>query len=137
MFVYTFSISIFLCLQQYIIYIKIVCIFRLKILKLLEIVHDDAISAATNDGTILNFFEDCMRSVETSSMKWIAPTTCIDNLQMLTDIEHQILSNEQKLDEDTVNCVLALLARLYKLTAVIPCQNVQMVLIYIIICMHS
>ncbi|XP_026828469.1 telomere-associated protein RIF1 isoform X2 [Ooceraea biroi] len=98
---------------------------RLKILKLLEVVEDNAISAAANDGQALNFFKDSMHSVQPTSMEWITPTACIDNLHMLTKIEQQALSDEQKLDEDIYNHSLALLRRLYKIAAITVDQNIQ------------
>lgn len=101
--------------------------FRLKILKLLEVVEDNAISAAANDGQALNFFKDCMHNVQPNLMEWLTPTACVDNLQMLTKIEHQSLSDEQKLDEDTNSYALILLRRLYRLAAITFDQNVQRV----------
>ncbi|KAL6423859.1 hypothetical protein ACFW04_010356 [Cataglyphis niger] len=98
---------------------------RLKILKLLEVVEDNAISAAANDGQALKFFKDCMDNVQSNLMEWLTPTACVDNLQMLTKIEHQPLSDEQKLDEDTNSYALILLRRLYRLAAITFDQNVQ------------
>ncbi|EFN73980.1 Telomere-associated protein RIF1 [Camponotus floridanus] len=98
---------------------------RLKILKLLEVVEDNAISAAANDGQALNFFKDCMDNVQPNLMEWLMPTACVDNLQMLTKVEHQPLSDEQKLDEDTNSYALILLRRLYRLAAITFDQNVQ------------
>lgn len=101
---------------------------RLKILKLLDVVEDDnAISAAANDAQALSLFKDCMHNVEPHLMEWLTPTACIDNLQMLTKIEHQSLSDEQKLDEDTNTYALILLRRLYRLAAITFDQNVQRV----------
>ncbi|XP_072767037.1 uncharacterized protein [Anoplolepis gracilipes] len=98
---------------------------RVKILKLLEVVEDNAISAAANDGQTLNFFKDCMRNVQPNLMEWLTPTACVDNLQMLTKVENQSLSDEQKLDEDTNSYALILLRRLYRLAAITFDQNVQ------------
>ncbi|EFN87937.1 Telomere-associated protein RIF1 [Harpegnathos saltator] len=98
---------------------------RLKILKLLEVVEDNAISAAANDGQALNFFKDCMISVQPNLMEWITPTACIDNLQILTKVEHHVLSDEQKLEEDTITYSLTLLKRLYRLAAVTFDQNME------------
>lgn len=100
---------------------------RLKILKLLEVVEDNAISAAANDGQALKFFKDCMDNVQPNLMEWLTPTACVDNLQMLTKVEHQPLSDEQKLDEDTNSYALILLRRLYRLAAITFDQNVQRV----------
>lgn len=107
--------------------------FRLKILKLLEVVEDNAISAAANDGQALNFFKDCMNNVQPYLMEWITPTACVDNLQMLTKIEHQVLSDEQKLEEDVINHSLALLKRLYRLAAITCDQNLERVRTHIYI----
>lgn len=101
--------------------------FRLKILKLLEVVEDNAISAAANDRQALSFFKDCMVSVQPSSMEWITPTACTDNLQLLTKAEHHVLSDEQKLEEDTITYTLTLLKRLYRLAAVTFDLNIERV----------
>lgn len=106
---------------------------RLKILKLLEVVEDNAISAAANDGQAVNFFKDCMHNVQPDLMEWLLPTACVDNLQMLTKVEHQSLSDEQKLDEDTNSYALILLRRLYRLAAITFDQNVQRVNMYTIV----
>ncbi|XP_014479812.1 PREDICTED: telomere-associated protein RIF1-like isoform X2 [Dinoponera quadriceps] len=98
---------------------------RLKILKLLEVIEDNAISAAVNDGQAVNFFKECLISVQPSSMEWITPTACVDNLQMLTKVEHHVLSDEQKLEEDTVAYSLNLLKRLYRLAAVTFDPNIE------------
>lgn len=89
--------------------------------------EDNAISAAANDGQALNFFNDCLASVEPTSMEWIISTACIDNLQMLTKVEHHVLSDEQKLEEDTVTYSLILLRRLYRLAAITFDQNIERV----------
>jgi hypothetical protein len=93
----------------------------------LEVVEDNAISAAANDGQALNFFKDSMHNVQPTSMEWITPTACIDNLHVLTKIEQQVLSDEQKLDEDVYNHSLALLRRLYKIAVITIDQNIQKV----------
>lgn len=104
--------------------------FRLKVLKLLEVVEDNAISAPANDGQALTFFKDCMSNVQPNLMEWITPTACVDNLQLMTKVEQQILSDEQKLEEDIINHSLALLKRLYKLAATTFDQNVEKVRTY-------
>lgn len=81
----------------------------------MEIVEDNAISAAVNDGQTVKFFEDCMSGVQSNLMEWIMP---IDNLQILTKVEQKVLTDEQKLEEDTINYSLAFLKRLYKLAAI-------------------
>jgi len=93
----------------------------------LEVVEDNAISAAANDGQALNFFKDSMHNVQPTSMEWITPTACIDNLHLLTKVEQQVLSDEQKLDEDVYNHSLALLRRLYKIAVITIDQNIQKV----------
>ncbi|XP_012529406.1 telomere-associated protein RIF1 isoform X2 [Monomorium pharaonis] len=98
---------------------------RLKIFKLLEVLDDNAISAAVNEGQILNFFKSCLINVQPSLMEWLTPTACVDNLQMLTKIEQQPLSEEQKLEEDINSYALALLRRLYRLASITFDQNVH------------
>lgn len=93
----------------------------------MEVVEDNAISAAANDEQTLNFFKDCLVSVQPSLMEWITSTACIDNLQILTKVEHYVLSDDQKLEEDTVIYSLNLLRRLYKLAAVTLDQNIERV----------
>lgn len=68
-----------------------------------------------------------MDSVQPSLMEWITSTACTDNLQMLTRVEHQVLSDEQKLEEDTISYSLALLRRLYKLAAITRDLNIERV----------
>lgn len=58
-----------------------------------------------------------MLSVQPNFMAWITPTACVDNIQMLTDVEQQQLSDEEKLEEDTISYSIILLHRLYKLAA--------------------
>ncbi|XP_024886472.1 telomere-associated protein RIF1-like isoform X2 [Temnothorax curvispinosus] len=98
---------------------------RLKIFKLLEVLDDHAISAAANDGQVLNFFKHCLVNVQPSLMEWLTPTACVDNLQMLTKIEQQPLSEEEKLEEDINSHALALLRRLYRLASKTFDQSVQ------------
>ncbi|KAG5333581.1 RIF1 protein, partial [Acromyrmex heyeri] len=98
---------------------------RLKIFKLLEVLDDNAISAAANDGQALNFFKSCLINVQPTLMEWLTPTACVDNLQMLTKIEQQLLSDEQKLEEEVNYSALALLRRLYRMASITFDQSVQ------------
>ncbi|XP_071567405.1 uncharacterized protein [Temnothorax nylanderi] len=98
---------------------------RLRIFKLLEVLDDNAISAAASDGQVLNFFKHCLVNVQPSLMEWLTPTACVDNLQMLTKIEQQPLSEEEKLEEDINIHALALLRRLYRLASITFDQSVQ------------
>lgn len=93
----------------------------------MEALEDNAISAAATDGQTLNFFKACLINVQPTLMEWLIPTACVDNLQMLTKIEHQPLTDEQKLEEDINNCALSLLRRLYKLASITFDQSVQKV----------
>ncbi|XP_011877045.1 PREDICTED: telomere-associated protein RIF1-like isoform X2 [Vollenhovia emeryi] len=97
---------------------------RLKIFKVLEVVDDNAISAAADDGQILNFFKHCLVNVQPSLMEWLMPTACVDDLQMLVKIEQQPLSEEEKLEEDINSYALALLRRLYRLASITFDQSV-------------
>lgn len=101
--------------------------FRLKIIKVLEIQDDNAISAAANDGQVLNFFKHCLLNVQPNLMEWLSPTACVDNLQMLTKIEQQPLTDGAKLDEDINIYALALLRRLYRLASITFDQSIQKV----------
>ncbi|KAG7210962.1 hypothetical protein KM043_016334 [Ampulex compressa] len=87
---------------------------RLKILKLLEVVEDNAILMASNDVQAINFFNDCMRSVDPTLMEWIAPTACTDNILMLTEAENRQLSDVQRIEEEMISYAIMLLRRLYK-----------------------
>ncbi|KYM84449.1 Telomere-associated protein RIF1 [Atta colombica] len=98
---------------------------RLKIFKLLEVLDDNAISAAANDGQALNFFKSCLINIQPTLMEWLTPTACVDNLQMLTKIEQQLLSDEQKLEEEVNYSALALLRRLYRMASITFDQSVQ------------
>ncbi|KYN11345.1 Telomere-associated protein RIF1 [Trachymyrmex cornetzi] len=98
---------------------------RLKIFKLLEVLDDNAISAAANDGQALNFFKSCFINVQPTLMEWLTPTACVDNLQMLVKIEQQPLSDEQKLEEEVNYSALALLRRLYRMASITFDQSVQ------------
>lgn len=93
----------------------------------MEVLDDNAISAAANDGQILNFFKHCLVNVQPGLMEWLSPTACVDNLQMLTTVEHQPLSEEDKLEEDMNYHALALLRRLYRLASITFDQSVQKV----------
>nr|XP_031848183.1 telomere-associated protein RIF1 [Nomia melanderi] len=98
---------------------------RLKILKLLEIVEDNAISMVIYDTHIVNFLNNCMCMVQTSTMPWIAPNACIDNIQALTEAESKPLSDDQRLEEETINYCMILLRRLYKVAAITSDTQVQ------------
>ncbi|KAL0107662.1 hypothetical protein PUN28_014756 [Cardiocondyla obscurior] len=98
---------------------------RLKIFLLLELQDDNAVCAAASDGQTLNFFKHCLNNVHPDLMEWLKPMAC-DNIQVLTKIEHQSLSDEQKIEEDVNNCALRLLKRLYRLAAITFDPNVQM-----------
>lgn len=93
----------------------------------MEVLGDNAISAAATDGQVLNFFKNCLLNVQPSLMEWLTPTACVDNLQMLTRIEQQPLSEEQKLEEDINSYALALLKRLYRMASITFDQSVQKV----------
>lgn len=94
---------------------------------MLEVVEDNAVTAVVNDDQAVNFFKDCLQSVQPSLMEWIKPTACVDNLDMLTRVEQQIMSDEQKLEEDVINYSLSLLKRLYKLASITFDQNIHRV----------
>ncbi|XP_012137568.1 uncharacterized protein LOC100880674 isoform X2 [Megachile rotundata] len=98
---------------------------RLKILKLLEIIEDNAISMIANDPHAVQFFTDCMSTIQTNKMPWIASTACVDNLKALIDAENKPLSDDQRLEEETVNYCIILLRRLYKLAAITSDTNVE------------
>ncbi|CAK9821322.1 Telomere-associated protein RIF1 [Anthophora retusa] len=90
---------------------------RLKILKLLEVVEDNAIATFAYDAHAVNFFNNCMCTVQTNTMPWTAPTACVDNIQALIDAESRPLSDDQRLEEETINYCITLLRRLYKVAA--------------------
>ncbi|XP_076293103.1 uncharacterized protein LOC143215143 [Lasioglossum baleicum] len=98
---------------------------RLKILKLLEVVEDNAISTVAYDAHTLNFFNNCMCTIQTNTMPWIAANACTDNIQALTDAESRQLSDDQRLEEETINYCMILLRRLYKVAAATSDPNVQ------------
>ncbi|XP_017755481.1 PREDICTED: telomere-associated protein RIF1-like [Eufriesea mexicana] len=98
---------------------------RLKILKLLEVVEDNAISTFASDPHAVIFFNNCMCTIQTNTMPWTAPTACVDNLQALIDAESKPLSDDQRLEEETVNYCVTLLRRLYKVAAITSDIKVQ------------
>ncbi|KOX79489.1 Telomere-associated protein RIF1 [Melipona quadrifasciata] len=91
---------------------------RIKILKLLDIVEDNAVSVFAYDPYIVNFLNNCMCTIQTDIMPWTAPTACVDNLQALIDAENKPLSEYQRLEEETINYCVTLLRRLYKVAAI-------------------
>ncbi|KAK1129475.1 hypothetical protein K0M31_019201 [Melipona bicolor] len=91
---------------------------RLKILKLLDIVEDNAVSVFAYDPYIVNFLNNCMCTIQTDIMPWTAPNACVDNLQALIDAENKPLSEYQRLEEETINYCVTLLRRLYKVAAI-------------------
>ena len=93
----------------------------------MEVLDDNAISAAVNDGQALNFFKSCLINVQPTLMEWLTPIACVDNLQMLTKIEQYPLSDEQKLEEEVNYSALALLRRLYRMASITFDQSVQKV----------
>ncbi|XP_076381811.1 uncharacterized protein LOC117222982 isoform X2 [Megalopta genalis] len=98
---------------------------RLKLLKLLEIVEDSAISTVAYDAHTLNFFKNCMCTIQANTMPWIAPNACTDNIEALTEAENKQLSDDQRLEEETINYCMILLRRLYKVAAVTSDTKVQ------------
>ncbi|XP_076766359.1 uncharacterized protein LOC143433108 isoform X2 [Xylocopa sonorina] len=98
---------------------------RLKILKLLEVVEDNAISTFAHDVHAVNFFNNCMCTIQTNTMPWTAPTACVDNLQALTDAENKPLSDDQRLEEETINYCINFLRRIYKVAAITSDIKVQ------------
>ncbi|XP_076234263.1 uncharacterized protein LOC143179108 [Calliopsis andreniformis] len=98
---------------------------RLKILKLLEVVEDNAISAVAYDVHAVNFFNNCMCTIQPNAMPWTAPTACVDNLQVLIEAESRPLSDDQRLEEETINFCITLLRRLYKVAAITSDTKVQ------------
>lgn len=93
----------------------------------MELLDDNAISTAANDGQILNFFKHCLVNVQPSLMEWLTSTACVDNLQMLTKIEQRPLSEEERLEEEINSHALALLKRLYRLASITFDHSVQKV----------
>ncbi|XP_015438748.1 PREDICTED: telomere-associated protein RIF1-like [Dufourea novaeangliae] len=98
---------------------------RLKILKLLEVVEDNAISTVAYDTHTVNFFNNCMCTIKTNTMPWIAPTACIDNIQALIKAENKPLSDDQRLEEETINYCMILLRRLYKVAGITSDSKVE------------
>ncbi|XP_053989570.1 telomere-associated protein RIF1-like [Hylaeus volcanicus] len=98
---------------------------RLKILKLLEVVEDNAISVVAYDAHTVNFFKYCMCTIQENAMPWTAPTACVDNIEALTEAESRTLSDDQRLEEETINYCLTLLRRLYKVAAITSDIKVQ------------
>ncbi|XP_043599630.1 telomere-associated protein RIF1-like isoform X2 [Bombus pyrosoma] len=98
---------------------------RLKILKLLEVVEDNAISTFAYDAYAVNFFNNCMCTIQTNTMPWTASNACVDNLQALIDAESKPLSDDQRVEEETINYCITLLRRLYKVAATTSDIKVQ------------
>nr|XP_033186524.1 telomere-associated protein RIF1-like isoform X2 [Bombus vancouverensis nearcticus] len=98
---------------------------RLKILKLLEVVEDNAISTFAYDAYAVNFFNNCMCTIQTNTMPWTASNACVDNLQALIDAETKPLSDDQRVEEETINYCITLLRRLYKVAATTSDIKVQ------------
>ncbi|XP_071870946.1 uncharacterized protein isoform X2 [Bombus fervidus] len=98
---------------------------RLKILKLLEVVEDNAISTFAYDAYAVNFFNNCMCTIQTNTMPWTASNACVDNLQALIDAESKPLSDDERVEEETINYCITLLRRLYKVAATTSDIKVQ------------
>lgn len=79
------------------------------------------------DPQTANFFINCMRMVQTNLMPWTAPLACTDNLQALLDAESKPLSDDQRLEEETIHYCLILLKKLYKVAARTSDTRVQRV----------
>ncbi|XP_017876374.1 telomere-associated protein RIF1-like [Ceratina calcarata] len=91
---------------------------RLKILKLLEVVEENAVSTFANDPHAVNIFNNCLCTIQTNTMPWIAPTACVDNIQALIEAESKQLSEDQRLQEETINYCITFLRRLYKIAEI-------------------
>lgn len=94
---------------------------------MLEVVDDNAISTVAYDVYAVNFFNNCMCTIQTNTMPWTARTACVDNLQALTEAETRPLSDDQRLEEETINFSITLLRRLYKVAAITSDIKVQRV----------
>lgn len=68
-----------------------------------------------------------MCTIQTTTMPWTAPTACIDNLQALIEAESKPLSDDQRLEEETINYCITLLRRIYKVAAMTSDIKVQRV----------
>lgn len=77
--------------------------------------EDSLVAAIAQDPTTVNFMYNCLRAVQSSTMEWLSPTACTDNLHMLTQAENRTLSEDEEVEEILINSALTLLQRLYKI----------------------
>lgn len=68
-----------------------------------------------------------MCTIQTNTMPWMASNACVDNLQALIDAESKPLSDDQRVEEETINYCITLLRRLYKVAATTSDIKVQRV----------
>ncbi|XP_043252693.1 telomere-associated protein RIF1-like isoform X1 [Colletes gigas] len=98
---------------------------KLKIFKLLNVIQDNTMLTVAYDAHTVNFFNNCMCTVQMNKMPWMAPTACVDNLQALIEAESRPLSDDQRLEEEIINNCMSLLTRLYKVAAMTSDIKVQ------------
>ena len=98
---------------------------RLKILKLLDVIETNTVSTVISDVNAVDFFNNCMCTIQTSTMPWTAPTACVENLQALIEAETRPLSSDQRLEEETIIYSINLLRRLYKVAAITSDIKIQ------------
>lgn len=90
---------------------------RLKIFQILEAVDDNSLAIAINDPSAVEFIQDCLSLVQSTSMEWLLPDACTDNLQILETIENKTLSDAEEIEEIIVRDAFNLLRRIYQSTA--------------------
>lgn len=84
---------------------------------MLDILKDETVALVANKPSIVDFLEDCMRSINPDSMNWLQPNNA-ENAELLKQSESKSPSPDEDFEEKVTDRALQLLRRLYGLPAI-------------------
>lgn len=88
---------------------------------------DKGVTILANDVQVINFINDCLKSIDIEAMTWLSPATNEDNLEKLIEYENKPQTEDEKLESKIVTLSFDFLSKIYKNIQVLSPQQIKMV----------
>lgn len=86
----------------------------MRIFEVLNGIEINLLVTLMKDPMSITFINDCLQMVQSNSMEWLDTNACTDSIQPLIEAQTRILTDEQKNEEQLINCTLTMIHRLYE-----------------------
>lgn len=99
---------------------------RIGLFSILDQMDDKGVTILANDVQVINFINDCLKSIDIEAMTWLSPATNEDNLEKLIEYENKPQTEDEKLESKIVTLSFDFLSKIYKNIQVLSPQQIKM-----------